>query len=123
MKNFSNFRQLQSLLKSLPDPLFIINESGVYIDIFGGSDDRYYHDGSGLIGLNIYDIMDKDKADWFYQQVKICLDINGLHVIEYTLTNLKIDGLEEKDGPLNAIYFEAKLMPLPDSYEGKRPVL
>lgn len=123
MKNLSNFHQLKSLLKSLPDPLFVINESGVYIDIFGGSDDRYYHDGSGLIGLNIYDIMDKKKADWFHQQVKIALDSNGLHTIEYTLTNLEVDGLEEKNGPMNAIYFEAKLMSLPDLYDGERAVL
>lgn len=123
MKNFSNHEQLKSILKYLPDPLFIINQSGVYLDIFGGSDDRYYHDGSGLIGLSIYDIMDKEKADWFYQQIQIALDSNRLHIVEYTLTNLEVEGLEEKNGPLNAIYFEAKVMPLPDLYDGKRVVL
>jgi hypothetical protein len=38
--------QIAALLSALPDPAFILTRSGRYAAIFGGTDTRYYHDGS-----------------------------------------------------------------------------
>ena len=37
--------QLQEIAACLPDPVFILTESGRYAALLGGKDPRYYHDG------------------------------------------------------------------------------
>ena len=51
-------QQLSAILAALPDPVFILTRSGRYAAVFGGSDLRYYHDGSGLVGLAIGDVLE-----------------------------------------------------------------
>ena len=46
-----NIEQMALILDALPDPAFILSRSGKYVAVFGGRDARYYHDGSGLVGL------------------------------------------------------------------------
>ena len=53
---FSN-EQIAALLAALPDPAFILTRSGRYAAIFGGTDSRYYHDGSSLVGKSIADVL------------------------------------------------------------------
>ena len=48
-----NLEQMDLILEALPDPAFILSRSGKYVAVFGGRDSRYYHDGTGLIGLYI----------------------------------------------------------------------
>jgi two-component system cell cycle response regulator len=45
-----DIQQMGAVLDALPDPVFILSRSGKYVAVFGGSDARYYHDGSGLVG-------------------------------------------------------------------------
>ena len=56
--------QLASILSSLPDPAFILTRSGRYAAIFGGKDTRHYHDGSSLVGRNMFEVLkaEKDKT-------------------------------------------------------------
>lgn len=37
--------QMAIVLNALPDPAFILSRSGKYVAVFGGRDERYYHDG------------------------------------------------------------------------------
>ena len=62
-------QQLTSILSSLPDPAFILTRSGRYAAIFGGKDLRHYHDGSGLVGLTMYDVLKEEKARWFAAEI------------------------------------------------------
>ncbi|MFH0279976.1 hypothetical protein ACGRTU_03245 [Vibrio alginolyticus] len=55
----------QDVLSGMPDPTFILSEDGIYIDVFGGTDKKAYHDGSNLIGETLHSVLEKDKADWF----------------------------------------------------------
>lgn len=45
--------QTLSIFAALPDPVFILTRSGRYAAVLGGSDSRYYHDGTTLIGQYI----------------------------------------------------------------------
>lgn len=123
MKSHPSPDYLNSILKSLPDPMFIYSESGKYVDVLGGGDKRYYHDGTSLIGLSIFDVIEKERADWFHQQIKIALHQGDLHIIEYSLSNKEIDGMEDSEGPRQDIYFEAKIIPLDQCIDGERTVL
>ena len=55
--NITENEKLMTIISALPDLVFILTESGRYADIFGGSDSEFYHDGSGLIGKSLYDVL------------------------------------------------------------------
>jgi len=95
----------------LPDPAFILTRSGRYAAVFGGTDSRYYHDGSGLVGKSICDVLNPEKAAWFETQIAIALASHGLHVVEYPLAREDIKGLGG-DGPAEVIWFEGRVQPL-----------
>src|SRR5574343_1417564 len=56
--------QIVGLLAALPDPAFIFTRSGRYAALFGGADNRYYHDGSSLVGKTIADVLSDERAEW-----------------------------------------------------------
>jgi diguanylate cyclase (GGDEF)-like protein len=107
---FSN-EQIAALLSALPDPAFILTRSGSYAAVFGGTDSRYYHDGSGLVGKTLDDVLHPEKAAWFQAQVAIALASHGLHVVEYALGRDDVKGIGT-DGPEELIWFEGRVQPL-----------
>jgi len=125
MRDVSLFKgeQMESILTALPDPVFILTRSGRYAAIFGGSDSRYYHDGSGLIGKTMFDVLVDDKAAWFMQQIAQALDSRELHVVEYGLCGSDVRGLSSDDGPLHKIWFEGRIKTLDFTVDGEDAVL
>jgi diguanylate cyclase (GGDEF)-like protein len=117
---FSN-EQIAALLAALPDPAFILTRSGRYAAIFGGTDSRYYHDGSGLVGKSIADVLNAEKSVWFIAQIAVALAADGLHVVEYYLHRNDIKGMGD-DGP-DEIWFEGRVQALDDLVEGEEAVL
>ncbi|NYE59374.1 diguanylate cyclase (GGDEF)-like protein [Duganella sp. 1224] len=107
---FSN-DQIAALLSALPDPAFILTRSGRYAAVFGGTDSRYYHDGSGLVGKSLDDVLHPEKAAWFHAQIAIALAAQGLHVVEYALGREDVRGIGT-DGPAELIWFEGRVQPL-----------
>jgi hypothetical protein len=103
---FSN-EQIAALLSALPDPAFILTRSGRYAAIFGGTDSRYYHDGSSLVGKYISDVLNDEKAAWFLAQINIALASRGLHVAEYPLAADDVKGVSGA-GPTEPIWFEGR---------------
>jgi len=114
--------QITALLAALPDPAFILTRSGRYAAIFGGTDARYYHDGSTLVGKSISDVLTADKAAWFIAQIAIALAMPGLHVVEYQLQQADIRGLGI-EGPNDIVWFEGRLQALPYPVQGEEAVL
>ncbi|MEQ6918178.1 GGDEF domain-containing protein [Halomonas aquatica] len=114
--------QMALVLNSLPDPTFILTRSGRYVAVFGGRDLRYYHDGSGLVGLNIVDVVDPEKAHWFLEQIELALESGKLLIKEYELSNSDVDGLLE-EGPDQPIWFEARIQALDFQVDGEAVVL
>lgn len=115
--------QLPALLDALPDPLFVLSESGRYLGVFGGSDTGYYHDGRHLVGLTLSEVMPADKAADVLGQVATSLRENRLLRIEYPLAASDVKGLENADGPDDVIWFEAYVQPFPERIDGERAVI
>jgi two-component system cell cycle response regulator len=113
---------LQAILVALPDPGFILTESGGYAAIYGGTDSRYYHDGSGLVGQRMHDVLHPAKADWFLQQIHAALAQRKMQVVEYELSNRDVLGLPD-EGPVEPIWFEGRISPLDFRIEGEAAVL
>lgn len=53
---------LQFIFQSLPEPTFLINKQGVYIEAWGGTDSERHHNPSYLVGLNQYDVLPAVQA-------------------------------------------------------------
>lgn len=118
---FSN-EQIAALLSALPDPAFILTRSGRYAAIFGGTDSRYYHDGSSLVGKYIEDVLNAEKTAWFLAQINIALASRGLHVAEYPLGAEDVKGVSGA-GPTEPIWFEGRVQPLGYQVLGEDAVL
>lgn len=106
-----NLEQMDLILEALPDPAFILSRSGKYVAVFGGRDTRYYHDGTGLVGLYISDVIKPEKANWFLEQIARALESRKLLVEEYELSNRDVKGLND-DGPKEPIWFEGRIQAL-----------
>jgi two-component system, cell cycle response regulator len=106
-----NIEQMAIILDALPDPAFVISRSGKYVAVFGGRDNRYYHDGSGLVGTYISEIIKPDKANLFMQLIDQALTSGHLIIDEYELSNRDVKGLPD-DGPEEPIWFEVRIQAL-----------
>lgn len=117
-----NVEQMGLVLEALPDPAFILSRSGKYLAVFGGRDERYYHDGSGLVGLRVSDVVKTAKANWFLEQIELALESGKLLIKEYELSNKDVKGLLD-EGPDQPIWFEGRIQALDFLIGGEAVVL
>ena len=114
---------LRATMVALPDPVFVITESGEYLEIIGGRDPGFYHDGSGLKGKSIFEVLPREKANWFLEQIRITLRQDRLRTVRYSLAGCEVKGLDEKPGPAGDIHFEGRIQPLPLTLGNERAVV
>jgi len=114
--------QMAAVLAALPDPAFILTRSGRYAAIFGGTDARYYHDGTSLVGKSLHDVLHAEKADWFLHEIERALESRVLHIVEYRLAGADVKGLEGA-GPQHTIWFEGRVKALDFAVDGEEAVL
>ena len=114
-------KQLISILSALPDPAFILTRSGRYAAVFGGKDHRLYHDGGGLVGRSIFEVLKEDKARWFAGEVQKALASRALHIVDYELSDQDVKGVGE--GPDHVIFFEGRVQALDFLVDGEAAVV
>ncbi|WP_331344979.1 diguanylate cyclase [Cellvibrio sp. UBA7661] len=114
---------LLDMLSALPDPVFVLTESGRYAALIGGQDRQHYHDGAYLVDFSLYDVLPKAKADWFLEQIKTTLAQNQLRIVEYGLAGTDVDGLDTQQGPEGEIWFEGRIQPLSAPINNERAVV
>ena len=114
--------QYAAICDSLPDPTFILTESGRYAAILGGKDKRYYHDGSSLVGKYLHDVLVPAKTTWFLEQIHHALAHQQMLVVEYELSVHDVLGIPT-EGPVEPIWFEGRITALPQLYHGERAVV
>ncbi|MGN1057553.1 MAG: GGDEF domain-containing protein [Comamonas sp.] len=116
------FAQYASICNSLPDPTFILTESGRYAAVLGGKDKRYYHDGSSLVGKYLYNVLAPSKCDWFLAQIRRAILGQQMLVVEYDLSQTDVLGIPA-DGPAEPIWFEGRITPLQEQFAGETSVM
>lgn len=117
-----SIEHLAAVLEALPDPAFILSRSGKYVAVFGGRDARYYHDGTGLVGLYVADLIKPKKAKWFLAQIDRALQSRKLLIEEYQLSNIDVQGLPD-EGPEEPIWFEGRIQALDFLVDDEQVVL
>lgn len=124
MTTVSNYLDLLlDIVPALPDPVFVLTESGRYVALIGGHDRQHYHDGAHLVDFSLYDVLPKAKADWFLEQITATLALNQLRIVEYGLAGADVEGLDVEQGPEGEIWFEGRIQPLPQRINNQRAVV
>lgn len=114
-------KQIVNILSALPDPAFILTRSGRYVAIFGGTDLRYYHDSSALVGKTMQDVLHAEKAAWFSHEIEKALASRQLHIVEYSLAGSDVKGV--CNGPSHLLWFEGRVQALNFQVQGEEAVL
>ena len=83
---------LLSVLESLPDPVFILDEDGRYLAVLGGEERSRYDSTSYIIGKRLHDVLPAARADGFLAELRGVLESGRMHVHEYTLSAPEIEG-------------------------------
>lgn len=114
---------LLDMLSALPDPVFVLTESGRYAALIGGQDRCHYHNGTHLVDFTLYDVLSAAKVEWFLEQINLTLAENRLRIVEYGLAGSDVYGLDTQLGPEGEIWFEGRIQPLPSLVNGERAVV
>ncbi|MEE4243409.1 MAG: PAS domain-containing protein [Desulfopila sp.] len=107
-----------AILASIPEPFFVFDEQGRYIEILGGADRDKYHEGRHLIGKYIHDVIEKDLADAFVSQIRSAIQQERVTTYVYQLAAGDIQGSAKLPGPEGKLWFEAHISPV-DRIEGR----
>lgn len=122
MQDFS-LAQLREIVSLLPDPAFILGSDGSYIAYLGGVESKSYHDVAPLVGQSLYQVMPKEQAKWFHDQINLALNQGEVMTVEYDLNVGQIIGVDDQSGPEGVLRFEGKVVPLQSLFNGQRAVL
>ncbi len=113
---------IEAVLSAIPEPFFVFDENGYYVQILGGVDREKYHDGHHLIGKRIHDVMRTELADRFVEQIQGVIRSGRVQTYEYQLSAEDIQGSGGLPGPQEKQWFEAHISPV-KAVEGRPPMV
>ena len=93
-------RQLQDLAQALPDPVFILDHRGRYLEIHGGSPRLLVQNREALLGRTVTEVLPEETARAILDTIRATLEENLPHLLEYQL-----------DVPAGRRYFEGHCAP------------
>lgn len=123
-QNASSLREdlLHAIANTFPDPIFVLGETGTYVDVIGGNNRNKYDDPSGLIGRRLHEVMDPAMAAWVTDWVRRALDEGTIVTNEYAFGSEDVDNPSGHSGPSGKQWFEASVVPLAMTHSGERLV-
>lgn len=77
--------KFNAIIKVMPDTALILNEYGVYVDIYGSSEGSLSYSSDGLINKNIKDIFPEHQATAILNVLERTLATNEIQIFEYGL--------------------------------------
>jgi diguanylate cyclase (GGDEF)-like protein/PAS domain S-box-containing protein len=110
---FTMDQQFQSTASALPDPVFIIDKNGRYLDVVGGQERTLYHRPDFLIGKDLHTVLPLDLANIFLETISDSIETDSLKVLEYQLGPEDVQGTTT-DGPEGKQWFEGRVYPIKD---------
>lgn len=87
--------KLNAITKVMPDTALILNEHGMYVDVYGSSKDALNYSQNGIINKNVRDVFPADEAAPILQVIEQTLITNEIQVFEYTLETENGKGIFE----------------------------
>ncbi|MDB1123428.1 GGDEF domain-containing protein [Vibrio algarum] len=112
-----------SLFNTLPDRVFVISESGVFLDVFGGIDTNSPYDIYKLVGLSLSDVQNESQTKKFLEVISKAVSSSKTqqHIynsapVEFPYPNQLIINTKKQ-------WYEGRIHPLEELYEGERAVV
>lgn len=121
-KNYS-CSELLSILKALPDRVFILSESGKFLDAFGGVDTEVTYTTDSIVGLNLEDILNKSKASEFLTKVTEALETQKTQHYLYSFTPDNFPTIPDITIPETTQWYESRIQPLTIPIHGQTAVV
>ena len=106
-------QQFKSTASALPDPAFIIDKNGRYLDVIGGRERSLYHSSDFLVGKDLHTVFPTDLANIFLETISDSIETDSLKVLEYQLGPEDVKGTTA-DGPAGKQWFEGRVYPIKD---------
>jgi len=102
-------KKLNAFTKVMPDPALILSKEGVYIDIYGTSENLLTHPSHELQHKNVNDLLPKKDADKIMAVINKTLSSDEVQIFEYALNVKK-----------GTVIFEGRTTPIVYSHPGGR---
>lgn len=112
----------EAVLAAIPDPFFVFDNNGRYLQILGGTNRKKYQDAQHLIGKRIHDIMPEKLADRFLSEIKRAIGEGKVITCVYSLSALNLKGSANLEGPSGEQWFEANISPI-KKIDGQPPMV
>jgi len=111
-KDLSGKKQiLQAIAKLFPDPLFVIDKEGKFLEVIGGSEWSIYRSGKFIVNKHLHNLFPADLSNQFMQEITASLEENCLKTFDYQLGAGDITG-SSPDSPKIRHWFEARISPI-----------
>lgn len=121
--NHSSFDKLISLLNTLPDRVFILSESGVFLDVFGGVDTNAPFDVYKLIGVSLHDVLNDGSVDDYLKVINKALYSGQTQQHIYSSTPVEFPYPADALIQTKKQWYEGRVHPLEELYQGERAVV
>lgn len=102
---------LEHILKTFPDPIFLLDENGTYVEIAGGMVRHLYDRPDYLRTYTLHDILSTGDADRFLGIVREALREKTLKTVEYRLTSSEMK-FNPMDGPEGPQWYHGRVFPI-----------
>lgn len=104
-------QNLSAFFNTIPDPFFILDLEGNYIETLGGNSRDLYNEGQYLIGKNFKDVFSPELANQFFSAITASIASRDLVIIEYEIAPQVL--LLEVD--ITPGWFEGRIVPVIDN--------
>jgi len=101
------------IFEALPEPTFLINRQGVYVEAWGGTDTKRHHDPKQIIGLSQNQVLPEKRARLHLKIIAEVLDSGIPKEIEYSLDPKEMPVFKNSgSGPIERQYFSGLVVPV-----------
>jgi diguanylate cyclase (GGDEF)-like protein len=102
----------ERLLDTMPEPSFLFDRRGTYVQAFGGRDTKRYHNPQLLVGKNVFDVFDESLANDFLAKIQWVLQAQQPFHYEYTIPVQDIELFYGHPGPAGERVYKGFLTPI-----------
>lgn len=98
---------LGAIVQALPDPVFVIDEHGRYVDVLGGHGSPFAAADS-VVGKSLHEVLPADVADGLLASIRASLERNAPSIEEY-----RMSARPAAESAGDDHWFQARIAPLP----------
>jgi len=96
--------RLNAVVNVSPDLIFLLDETGLYVEVYTSAQDKLYMESTELKGKRLHEIMPAENADYFLGVIQRAITTHEMQVVEYPLPTLA--GMRWFEGRINRFSLE-----------------